>query len=90
MDILNWLISPIVVFICWILSKYLIFNSFILFLLKRTINSEDKFVTILLENNWVIVSPNKVAVYGTLIIVVGSSLYKKLYLERKSSYCASI
>ena len=49
-------------------------NSFLVFLLKRTINSEDRFATILLENNWVTVSPNSVAVYGTLIIVVGSVL----------------
>jgi hypothetical protein len=36
------------------------------------INSEERFVTILFENNCVTASPNKVAVNGILIIVVGS------------------
>ena len=36
------------------------------------INSEERFVTILFENNWVTESPNNVAVNGILIIVFGS------------------
>ena len=52
------------------------FNSLFEFLLKTKINSEERLETILLEKRWVIGSPNKVAVYGILIMEVGGVLYK--------------